>query len=165
MNRTLRMVMAGLLIALEIVLSRFLSITTPITKIGFGFFPIVLIALQFGPLWAGASGALADFLGANLFPLGPYFPGFTVTGFLTGLIFGLFLYNKPHKLWRAAAAAAVIGVFLTVGLNCLWLSMLYGKGYLAFLPGRMTQAAVMIPTQVLIISTAGYRLDNLFRRL
>ena len=165
MNRTLRMVMVGLLITLEIILARFFSISTPITRIGFSFFPLALIALQFGPLWAGAAGALADLLGANLFPIGPYFPGFTLTGFLTGVIFGLFLYNKPRRLWRVAAAAAVIGVFLTVGLNSLWLSMLYGKGYLAFLPGRLTQAVVMIPVQIVTISTVGYRLDNLFRRL
>ena len=36
----------ALLIAVEILLSRFLSIATPIVKIGFSFLPIAMIAMQ-----------------------------------------------------------------------------------------------------------------------
>ena len=69
----------GLLLAAEIVLSRFCSIATWNIKIGFTFIPLVLSAGLFGPIGAGVLAALADFLGAILFPIGPYFPGFTFT--------------------------------------------------------------------------------------
>ena len=74
----------GVLTALEIVLSRFLSISAWNIKIGFSFVPIAAAAMLFGPLPAAVAAALGDLLGAILFPIGPYFPGFTVTAFLTG---------------------------------------------------------------------------------
>ncbi len=159
MSKIKRISLIGLLVALEVVLSRFFSIPTPIMKIGLSFLPIALIALRFGPLCAGAAGAAADLLGANLFPIGPYFPGFTLSAFLTGVVFGLLLYRKPRKLWRAVAAAVIIGLFITIGLGTLWLSMLWDKGYIAILPSRITQAAVMVPVQTLLIFTVAYRLD------
>ena len=84
----------ALLTALEIVLSRFLSINAWNTKIGFSFVPIVAAAILYGPAAAGIVGALGDFIGAILFPIGAYFPGFTLTAFLTGCVFGLFLHRK-----------------------------------------------------------------------
>ena len=79
---TKTLVTTALLTALEIVLSRFLSIQTQVTKIGFAFVPVVLAAVLLGPLEAGITAALGDFLGAMLFPTGPFFPGFTLTAFL-----------------------------------------------------------------------------------
>ena len=66
----------GVLTALEIVLSRFLSISAWNLKIGFSSVPVALAGMLFGPLAGGIVGALGDLLGAVLFPIGPYFPGF-----------------------------------------------------------------------------------------
>ena len=68
-----------MLLALEIVLSRMLSIRTPITTIGFGFVPLVMAGILFGPVPAAIVAALADILGALLFPIGAYYPPLTVT--------------------------------------------------------------------------------------
>ena len=54
----------AMLIALEIVLDRFCSITTPVTRIGFAFIPMALCGMLFGPIWAGAAYAVADLLAA-----------------------------------------------------------------------------------------------------
>ncbi|HBK85843.1 MAG TPA: folate transporter, partial [Firmicutes bacterium] len=83
-TRLSRMVTAALLVALSIVASRFLSINTPIIRIGFGWLPILLAGLLYGPGWGFIVGAIADFIGANLFPFGPYFPGFTLSAGLSG---------------------------------------------------------------------------------
>ncbi len=40
---------------------------------------------------------LADLIGATLFPAGPFFAGFTLSAFLTGLIYGLILYKREKK--------------------------------------------------------------------
>lgn len=95
----------ALLIALEIILSRFLSLSAWNTKIGFSFVPVVIAAILLGPVYAGIVGALADFIGAILFPIGAYFPGFTLTAFLTGMVYGLFLY-KQQSLPRILGAVA-----------------------------------------------------------
>ena len=81
-----RIATLGLLIAMEVVLSRFLSIATPILKISLAFIPVVAAAILYGPVWAGSVAALGDLLGALLFPIGVYFPGFTVTAFISGMV-------------------------------------------------------------------------------
>ena len=50
------------LLALSIIATRFLSIQTPIVRIGFGGVPIILAGLLFGPGWGFAVGALADLI-------------------------------------------------------------------------------------------------------
>ena len=76
----------GLLIALQIVFVRFLSIQTWNLKISFGFLPLVMAAIILGPVESAVVGAAADFLGAVIFPTGPYFPGMTITALLTGIV-------------------------------------------------------------------------------
>ena len=142
--------LASLLIALEVVLSRFLSISAWNTKIGFAFVPVVLAALLLGPLWAGIVGALADFLGALLFPIGAYFPGFTLTAFLMGLCYGLFLYKK-QSIGRIAAAVAVHQLLLSLLLNTLWISLLYGSPYAPLLLSRLPQCAILAAVQLAVI--------------
>ena len=60
----------AMLLALEIVLSRFLSISTPLMKIGLGFAAVAVSAMLYGPAWAALTGALGDLIGALLFPTG-----------------------------------------------------------------------------------------------
>lgn len=151
-----RLTQVSFLIATEIVLSRFLSISTPVVKIGFGFVPIVLIALLHGPLFAGIGAALADFIGAILFPIAPYFPGFTLVAGLVGLCYGLFLYQKPRSIWRILLCVVVVCLPLQLGLDTLWLMMITGKGYWALLPARMIKSLVMIPVQALTIRSLCY---------
>ncbi len=98
----------AVLTAMEVVLSRFLSINAWNLKIGFNFVPIVIAAMLMGPVAAGITAALGDFAGAMLFPIGAYFPGFTATAFLSGIVFGLFLYPSEqggridHSAWNNA---------------------------------------------------------------
>ena len=130
----------ALLIALEIVLSRFLSISAWNTKIGFAFVPVVIAAILLGPLYAGIVGAAADFLGALLFPIGAYFPGFTLTAFLMGLCYGLFLYRN-QSFPRILGAVAVHQLILSLLLNTLWISLLYGSPYAPLLLSRLPSAS------------------------
>ena len=54
----------AMLIAIEVILSRFLSINAWNIKIGFGFVPVLIAAILYGPLAGGLVGALSDFIGA-----------------------------------------------------------------------------------------------------
>jgi len=139
------------LVALEVVLSRFCSIATQFGKIGVAFLPLAVCAMLFGPWWACLAGGLADFIGAVLFPIGPYFPGFTLSNALIGLLFGLCLHNR-FSGWKHIAVAVVLSNFgISLFLSTLWLKLLYGSPYLGLLPTRLGQSCIMSVLEFLLI--------------
>ena len=154
-------VVLGLLTALEIILSRFLSISAWNIKIGFSFVPIVMAAVLYGPFYAGAVAASADFLGAILFPIGPYFPGFTLTAFLMGIVFGIFLH-KDQTLFHTAAAVFINQFILSLFLNTFWISVLYGSPFGALFTTRILQTLLLYTVQFAAIR-AMVKISALFR--
>lgn len=141
----------GLMIALEIVLSRFLSIQTWNIKIGFAFLPLVITAIILGPVEAGIVGAIADFLGTIMFPIGPYFPGFTLTALLTGMVWGIFLHKKV-TLPKTICAAAINNFVLSMLLSTFWISILYGSPFAGVLAARVPQACLMCMVEIVVVS-------------
>ena len=154
----------GVLTALEIVLNRFLSINAWNLKIGFSFLPVSAAGMLFGPLAGGVVGALGDFLGAVLFPIGTYHPGFTLTAFLTGCVYGLFL-RKNRGFLRVLGAVLVQQVVLSLFLNTLWLSQLYGTPYRVLLASRLVQCAVLVPVQLVVLRLLGGAAEKVEGRL
>ena len=148
---TKMVVRLSLLIGLEIALTRFASINTPIMRIGFGFLPIAVAGMMYGPLAAGMTAAAGDVIGALLFPIGPYFPGFTLTSCLTGVVFGLCLHKRQPNIPSLLIGAGITNVVLGLGLTPIWLWMLYGYGFAAMIPARLLQCLVMFHIQVYII--------------
>lgn len=171
----------GVLAAMGVVLAALRPVSLWDVRVSFTFVPIAVGAILFGPLPAGVLGALIDVLGAILFPSGTFFPGFTLTAFLHGLIYGLFLWQKPgetvpapaeegglrgflrrHRdLLRVICAVLVYLAVCSLGLNTLWISVLYGTPFLPSLLRRLVQAAVMGPVQILVLAL----LVPLLRRL
>lgn len=164
-----KLVQVGVMVAVEVVLSRFLSISTPTLKIGFGFVPVAVVAMMYGPLWAGAGAALADFIGAVLFPTAGYFPGFTLTAALTGVVFGLFLWQRPTAppqrvgIARILIACAIVCFGLNFGLDTLWLRIITGTDYLLLLPTRVLKPVIMFPIEVLLVWLVDTRASLLYR--
>lgn len=150
-SATSRLVIMAFLIAMEIILTRFCSINTPILRIGFGFLPVAMMGIMFGPVWAAAGYAIGDLLGMLIFPSGAYFPGFTLTAFLTGLVFGLFLHNREITWKRVLPASLIIILGCNLILDTLWLSILMGDGFIALLPTRIFKCAVMLPIHLILI--------------
>ena len=52
------MVTCALLVALQVILARFLSINTTFVVVNFSFLAVALSGILFGPLWALAVGAV-----------------------------------------------------------------------------------------------------------
>ena len=144
------LVTLGMLVAIEIVLSRFCSISAWNVKIGFSFVPVAVAAVLYGAAPAAAVAALGDFVGAILFPIGAYFPGFTLTAALTGVVLGLFL-NKRQSVARIAGAVAVNQLVMSLLLNTLWISVLYGSPYGPLFATRIVQTLVLAPVQFVVI--------------
>lgn len=160
---TKTIVTIGLLVALQIILSRFLSINAWNIKIGFSFLPVFIAATLYGAIPAALVGAIGDFLGAVLFPIGPYFPGFTLTCALTGVVFGVLLH-KNQSLPRILAAVAINQLVLGLLVNTLWISLLYGTPFAVLLVTRSVQCAILVPVEVLVIGTMS-RVVFRFRRV
>lgn len=149
-NNVNQLVIMGALIAMDVILRRFLSIYTPITRIGFAFVAEVIAAIVLGPLQAAAVGGIADVIGAIVFPSGAFFPGFTVTAVTIGLIYGLFLHRKVTVV-RIVCAVIVAQIVCSLGLNTLWLSIMTGSSYTALLSTRLVQAVVTGVVQIATI--------------
>lgn len=143
----------AILVALEIVLSRFLSINTPTLRIGFGFLPIALCGIMYGPVWAGAAAAIADIMGALFFSAGgAIYPPLTVTAVLTGVSFGLFLHSKNTRFFPNIMLCTLINtVGLSLGLNTYWLSILSGTPYFALMVTRLIQCAALIASYLVFL--------------
>lgn len=151
--KTRTVVFVALLICCEVILTRFLSFQTPIVRISFGFLPIALTAILFGPLTGGFAAALGDIIGMIVAPQGIYFPGFTASAFITGFVFGLFLYKKPVTIGRIFLAVLTNTVIADLFLSTIWVSILTGNAVVGLIIPRLAKSAVMFPIQIAVIFT------------
>lgn len=139
------------LIAIEVVLDRFCSFNTPLLRIGFGFVPLAVCGMLYGPLWAGAAGGLADVLGTFLSPYGLY-PPITLTAILAGVSFGLFLHRKNVRFFPNILTCTLVNcVGLGLGLQSLWLSLLNHAPYLTMLTTRLPQCGFNIAVYLVLL--------------
>lgn len=150
-------------IALYVILERFLSINMWNMRIGFAFCALAMAGMLYGPLTAGIVGALGDILGMLLFPTGPYFPGFTLTAFLTGAVYGIFLHDRITSK-KILAAVAINQLVLSLFVQTLWISITYGAPYIGLLPTRITQCLVLIPIQLITLQLLGKPLVTAVRK-
>jgi len=154
----------AMLVALEIVLNRFCSINTAGLKIGFSFIPPMLAAMLYGPATSALVYALSDFLGALLFPIGPYHPGFTICAAGMGLMLGLMLYWNKISFWHIVIPVVVNCLVLGLVVNTFWVSQLYGsKTYWGWFLYRLPEYAVLIPVQILLAPILK-RLSDMLRK-
>lgn len=147
---TRKLVILSVLVALQIVLTRFCSINAWNTRIGLGYIAVAVSGMLFGPVSSALVGAVADFLGAVLFPSGSYFPGFTLTAALMGASFGFFLKKAP-TVPGILGSIAVNQLILSLLLNTLWISILYSSSFTGLLSTRFLQMLVSAPVQFISI--------------
>lgn len=150
-SKTQVLAISGMLIAVAAVLGFFKVPISSILEIRFQTIPMAVGAMLFGPLTGGIIGAASDVVCYLVKPTGPFFPGFTISYFLIGVIFGLFLYKKKPTLLRIILAETVSAVLIGILLNSVWLSMLYGNGFVAVLTARVVKELVMIPIHSAIL--------------
>ena len=162
---TRTMVKAGFLTAISIVLTRFMYFFVPLAglptlRISFGELPLIMSGLLFGPIVGGLSGIAADLIGVLINSQGAFHPGFTLSSMLWGTIPGLFLLflsknNTSEKIYSFKNVLIVVLIsylVISLGLNTLWLSSMFGKGFLVLLPGRIIGSIVNIAIQSLLIT-------------
>ncbi len=154
MSKIKKIIFVSMMLACNIVLSRFFSIKTPFLVVSFSFVPLLLTAYILGYKSAIFVGLFGDLIGALLFPMGAYFPGFTVSGALMGLVYGTVLYNKkPYKgkglIIRLIISSVISCLLISGALNTFWLYIISKKAFLVLLPTRLIKELIMIPVQVI----------------
>lgn len=165
MNKTKRILFSALFIAATIVLARFLSIRTPIITIGFSFIPIMFSAIMLGPKYSTFIATISDIIGALLFPSGSYFFGFTISSLLTGLVYGLFLYNKEFKINKIFIIKLVISTLIVTLiingiLNTIWIMMISKGASNIIVPVRVIKQLIMVPIKIVSILGLGKALES-----
>lgn len=145
----------GLLVSISIILTRGFGIMIGNSiRISFGNVPIMLSGILFGPVAGAVTGIAADLVGFMIRGQGTFFPGFTLSAALTGLIPGL-LYlgyrGKKPSLPRIILIVAIVNIFISFMLNTFWLSIMFNKGFLALLPGRIIARLIIAPLEVVFI--------------
>ncbi len=178
--RNLRcLVITAMFIAMNIALDLYkLRIDLPGMRIGVGFLTNASIGMLFGPVVCMLMGFCTDTLGFLLNPGSggaPYFPGYTLTAMVAGIIWGVFLYRPDDrfagKKWswsfsmRVLAARVLITLVCNVFMNTLWTSILFGKGIWVTLIARLPVQLTYLPFQYLLLLLVLPFVQRLYRTL
>lgn len=130
----------AVLIALYVILEGLFSLRIgPYIKINFAFLAIAVIGMLYGPTIAMVAAALCDILGFIVKPQGGFLIAFTLISMITGLIYGICLYNKSGRsLVKASLVARLLDtVICNLILNTVAL-MHYG-----FIPATIADKAML----------------------
>ena len=146
LRNTATLTTAAMLLALAAILGMVKIPINSFVEIRFGSLPISVAGNLFGPAVAAVIGGLADIIQFIVKPTGPYFPGFTISGVVSGIIFGFFFYKKVMTWQRILVAEIVHTIIVGLVMNTYWLMLLYGnKTFMAILMSRLVKELVMIP--------------------
>lgn len=156
MTHTKKIILSALLLSVFIILDRLITINTQFLAINLSLIPIMLAGMILGWQYAAIIGALGDFIGAIFWPFGAYFPGFTISLAISGLIFGFFLNENPNKekkhfQIKAIVSVALVLIFVNLILDSLWLNIMYGKAFMYYMGARAITQLVMFPIYTISI--------------
>ena len=107
-----------------------------------------------GSAYGAMAGALGDIVNYLLFThaFGPYFPGYSITAALSGMWYGMVLFDKEITWKRAILAILPVIVIGEMGLNSVWVYILYSKTFWAKLPLRLLTNALEAPLKILLLT-------------
>ena len=153
--------------AISVVLGYFTLVLGDYLKIGFSTIANQFVYYLFGPVAGGLFGGALDILKYIIRPTGAFFPGFTISAMVGGVLYGCFHYKRPISFWRVLAAELTVSIICNMLLGTLWLSMLYGKAFMALLPMRVFKNIMMWPVNSILFYTIGKTLEasGVFRML
>ena len=157
------LVCLAVLTAAQVVLSRFLSIQLWNLKFGFSFVPVMLAAYLYGPVGAVCVYGLGDLIGALVFPQGTFFPGFTLTAVISGLVWGFLLYREIKPI-KAFAAVIIVQISCSFFLNSFWISYTAGAPFLSLLATRWPQSLGYAVIHLVFIFLLLGRLGKLIKK-
>ncbi|MEE1172218.1 MAG: folate family ECF transporter S component [Ruminococcus sp.] len=159
---------AAMLLAIRVVLGLFANATLPMfgntVKISAAFLPIAAAGALLGPVPAMLVGALGDVLSYIISPSGAYIPGFTISGALTGLIYGFAFYKNKITIPRVVGGWFANMLLVETFLAAFWFYEFFNPGfqtpYTTFLVTRFISVAIKCIPEILLIFVTGKLLGN-----
>lgn len=155
---TRQMTLASMLIALQVVLGK-LSVGDPnVLKVGLGFMATALIGYYLGPWTGGLAMVINDLISNTILSSGTlFFPGFTFSAFVSGVIAGMFLYNQKVT-WQRALVYEFFQILVTnVIFTTLWVYLMSlsssstGRTFMALLTIRLPKEIISWPLEGIIV--------------
>lgn len=142
----------GMLLAVATVLGFFKVPITELIELRFAFLPVACTGMMFGALTGGIMGAAADILGYIVHPTGPFFPGFTISAAVQGVIYGLILHKKEITMKRLVFAQLADMLIVSMLLNPIWLSIIYGQAFMPVFAARIIKNIIMFPINLILLT-------------
>ncbi len=146
-----RLTISAMLLALSVILGFFKIPLSQVSEVRLQFLPIAADGMLFGPLYGGILGGLSDVLCYIVRPTGAFFPGFTISAVIQGVIYG-FMLRKDQGVGRILAAQALDTVVISLILNPIWLMMLYGNSFIIIFMERIIKVLVMFPINTALLA-------------
>ena len=148
---TLQITLLGIILGLRIALSFVPGLNFGnLVQIGFGFIGAALSGALFGP-WYSVIVAIANDLITAMLHGDNFFLGFTLSAALGGIIYGYFLWRKPLNWKQIIPAVLLITLVINIGLNSIWIKVMYGKAWAAFMPMRIVKNLISLPLNSIIL--------------
>lgn len=149
---TQNLVMMAALIAMQIVLARFLSIQVSDTlRISFESIPVILAGMWLGPIPGAIVAVLADFLGTILSGYGTWFPPLVLGPLAVGILSGVstkYIFHSPlaetRDTWKVAAIVIVVGI-----LNSFLFGLIGSTLYSILVAGNTTAFPILLWTNLI----------------
>lgn len=139
----------AMLTALNLILNSMRIVVSSMLEISFAFLAIAAAGLLYGPIMAGIIAVIADTIGFFLSPSGGFFPGFTLSAFLSGFLFGMFFYKKKVTVKRVIVASVCNMVLFSFILTPLWLNIMYGSALMSSV--RAIKAILCFPIDTALL--------------
>ena len=146
-----RLTVSAMLLAISVIFGLFKIPLSQVSEIRLQFLPVAVDGMLFGPLYGGIVGALSDILCYIVRPTGPFFPGFTISAAVQGLIYGLIL-RRSSGMGRIIAAQAADCIIVSLILNPIWLMMLYGNAFMPLFIARLPKVLIMFPVNTVLLA-------------
>lgn len=152
----MRVAMLGVLAALNVIAAEILKfpIIPNVLELSFGFVPLAVAGMLFGPVEAVLVGIVGDIAGWFFFNGKNFFLGFTVTAAMTSLFYGLLLHKQAEgkaRVLRVLAAQALVSLICFAGLNTLWVWWMgYGRTS-QYIVTRLVGNAALYPIYALVL--------------
>lgn len=148
-----KLAFAGVTIALSVALQ---SVSIPLNSSGSLFIQITfwlsaLSGIVCGPLLAMTRGALADIVGAVLFPQGAFYFGYTLSAMLAALVYSLFLWGRKVKISSLLLSKLIVNVCVNALLGSCWNHHILGSRYMIYFSSSVVKNLLLYPLEMYLL--------------
>ena len=140
-----RTVLCAVMIAMQIILSRYVGIQTQFVQTSLGFVPIAVTSAICGPVYGALCAFISDFLGVVIAGTNVYSPLFAINAVLYALFYAIFLYKKERCVKNIVLSVVLQTVIVAIPLTPLWLYI-----YFNFVLGTPKAFELMSLQQVIV---------------